>query len=102
MHEAGLHLIEDDDGAEAMEEEQQRGMHVMEEVFSLVALWAQGQVDLCSPSTIKIDTKEPFHNSNANKATVMPELYFYTSSFKQAANQNSQHSRLYNILISNR
>ncbi len=38
MHEAGLHLIEDDDGAEAMEEEQQRGMHVMEEVFSLVAL----------------------------------------------------------------
>ncbi len=46
-------------------------------------------MDLCSPSTIKIDTKEPFHNSNANKATVMPELYFYTSSFKQAANQNS-------------
>ncbi len=83
MHEAGLHLIEDGDGAKAMEEEQQRGMNVMEEVFSLVALWAQGQVDLCSPSTIKIDTKEPFHNSSANKkATVMPELYFYTSSFK--------------------
>lgn len=84
MHGAGLHLIEDGDGAKAMEEEQERGMNVMEEVFSLVALGAQGQVDLCSPSRIKIDTKEPFHNNNANKKpTVTSELYFYTSGFKQ-------------------
>lgn len=44
------HLIEDGDGAQAVQKEQQRGVHVMEQVSGLMALGAQREADLCGPA----------------------------------------------------
>lgn len=45
-----IYLIVDDDGAQAVQKEQQRGMHIVEEIPGLMALRAQGKADLCGPA----------------------------------------------------
>lgn len=43
-------LIVDGDGAQAVQEEQQGGVHVVEQVSRLVALGTQGETDLGGPA----------------------------------------------------
>lgn len=45
------HLVEDGDGAQAVEEEQERGVDVTEQVPGLKALGAQREQDLGGPAT---------------------------------------------------
>lgn len=47
------HLVEDGDGAQAMEEEQERGVDVAEQVLGLEALGAQREQDLCGPAVAR-------------------------------------------------
>lgn len=45
-----VYLIVDDDGAQAVQKEQQGGVHIMEEIPGLMALRAQGKADLSGPA----------------------------------------------------
>lgn len=49
-YECRSYLVVDGDGAQAVQEQQQGGVHVMKQVSGLMALGAQGKADLSGPA----------------------------------------------------
>lgn len=47
------YLVVDGDGAQPVQEEQQGGVHIVEQVSGLMALRAQREADLCGPAEEK-------------------------------------------------